>query len=117
LQVDDIQIGDEGGARFCSKKSKTDQPSYGHWKHLSLEIRREFGASQVSRASNSLARSRELNDEFFKAVSGHSMWVGAAQGILVNGPSLPQILVKGGWSKTDTEMRYIDKVRPHNSLF
>jgi AMMECR1 domain-containing protein len=77
----------------------------------------ELGASQVSRIFKSLARDAELNDEVVKGISGHSMRVGAAQDLLVNGASLPQIMVKGGWSKTDTVMRYIDKVRPHNSMF
>jgi hypothetical protein len=25
---------------------------------------------------------------------------------------LPQIMVKGGWAKTDTVMRYVDRIRP-----
>lgn len=69
--------------------------------------------SLVSRIFKSLARSAELNDEVIKGISGHSMRVGAAQDLLMNGASLPQIMVKGGWSKTDTVMRYIDKVRPN----
>jgi hypothetical protein len=40
------------------------------------------------------------------------MRVGAAQDLLLQGASLPQIMVKGGWVKTDTVMCYIDKVRP-----
>ena len=45
------------------------------------------------------------------------MRVGGAQGLLALGTSLPQIMVKGGWLKTDTVMRYVERtqisVRPH----
>ena len=33
----------------------------------------------------------------------------AAQDLLRNGASLPQIMVKGGWTKVDTVMRYVEK--------
>ena len=36
-----------------------------------------------------------------------------AEDLLNVGASLPQIMTKGGWSKTDTVMRYIEKVRPY----
>ena len=145
LRVEDIQMSDEGKCSILLRKSKTDQTSSGHWIHLSHETTSalnnwlrtanissgfilrglrtcdrtcpELGASQVSRIFKSLARDAELNDEVVKGISGHSMRVGAAQDLLVNGASLPQIMVKGGWSKTDTVMRYIDKVRPNNSMF
>jgi site-specific recombinase XerD len=145
LRVEDIQMSNEGKCSILLRKSKTDQTSSGHWIHLSHEttialkvwlqtanindgfllrgihtsnrICPELGASQVSRIFKSLARDADLNDEIVNGISGHSMRVGAAQDLLVNGASLPQIMVKGGWSKTDTVMRYIDKVRPHNSMF
>jgi hypothetical protein len=28
---------------------------------------------------------------------------------------LPQIMVKGGWVKTDTVMRYVDRIRPESN--
>jgi len=144
LRVGDIQMSDEGKCSILLRRSKTDQTSSGHWIHLCHEttialkvwlqtaniydgfmlrgihtgnrICPELGASQVSRIFKSLARNADLNVEIVKGISGHSMRVGAAQDLLVNGASLPQIMVKGGWSKTDTVMRYIDKVRPHNSM-
>lgn len=39
------------------------------------------------------------------------MRVGSAQDLMIQGASLPQIMVKGGWAKTDTVMRYIERVR------
>ena len=144
LRVEDIQMSDEGMCSILLRKSKTDQTRSGHWIHLSHEttnalnnwlqaaniidgfilrgihtgdrICPELGASQVSRIFKSLAKSAKLKDEVVKGISGHSMRVGAAQDLLVKGASLPQIMVKGGWSKTDTVMRYIDKVQPNNSL-
>jgi len=46
-------------------------------------------------------------------ISGHSMRVGGAQDLLSQGASLPQIMVKGGWVKPDTVMRYVERVRGH----
>ena len=39
------------------------------------------------------------------------MRVGGAQDLLNLGASLPQIMLKGGWAKTDTVMRYVERVR------
>jgi hypothetical protein len=39
------------------------------------------------------------------------MRVGGAQDLLSWGASLPQIMVKGGWGKTDTAMRHVDRIR------
>ena len=36
------------------------------------------------------------------------MRVGAAQDLLISGASLPLIMQRGRWSKTDTVMRYIE---------
>lgn len=123
LRVDDIQMSDEGKCSILLRKSKTDQSSSGHWIHLSHEttfalkvwlqtanikdgfvlrgihtgnrIYPELGAVQVSRIFKSLARDADLNDEVVKGISGHSMRVGAAQDLLVNGASLPQIHGQG----------------------
>lgn|GEM_PF-6495981 len=43
------------------------------------------------------------------SVSAVSMRVGGAQDLLNTGASLPQIMVKGGWAKTDTVMRYVER--------
>jgi hypothetical protein len=39
------------------------------------------------------------------------MRVGGAHDLLNTGASLPQIMVKGGWAKTDTVMRYVERTR------
>ena len=37
------------------------------------------------------------------------MRVGAAQDLLANGASLPQIMIMGRWTKVDTVMKYLEK--------
>jgi hypothetical protein len=41
-------------------------------------------------------------------ISGHSLRVGAAQDMVLSGATLPQIMIKGGWAKVDTVLRYIE---------
>jgi len=36
------------------------------------------------------------------------MRVGHAQDLVISGASMPQIMSKGRWSKTDTVMRYLE---------
>ena len=144
LRIEDIQMGEQGRCSILLRKSKTDQIGSGHWIHLTEEttaaitswlrsseikdgyllrginlgnnICPELGASQVSRIFKSLAQKANLEPDLVTAISGHSMRVGAAQDLMQQGASLPQIMVKGGWVKTDTVMRYIDKVRPPRLL-
>ena len=68
--------------------------------------------SRVSRIYKTLARKDGLGESIIQNISGHSMRVGGAHDLLNTGASLPQIMVKRGWAKTDTVMRYIDRVRP-----
>ena len=133
------------GASILLRKSKTDQMGSGKWIHLSSEttqavldwleaariedgfvlrgidpagqITASLCESRVARIFKSLARRAQLSEHVIQSISGHSMRVGGAQDLMTQGASLPQIMVKGGWSKTDTVMRYIDKVRQYNSMF
>jgi len=61
--------------------------------------------SRISRIYKALARKAGLSEIIVKSISGHSMRVGGAQDLLSLGASLPQIMVKGGWAKSDTVMR------------
>ncbi len=140
LRVEDLELGNQGQYSILLRRSKTDQVGSGHWVHLSHEtsaaittwldsaqiktgyllrgiqiggkVCQGLGASQVSRIFKGLAQQAKLDPHIVNAISGHSMRVGAAQDLLINGASMPQIMFKGGWVKTDTVMRYIDKVRP-----
>lgn len=121
------------------RKSKTDQHGSGQWIHLSApaskavldwleaaKIRDGFilrgvspsglptlslCESRVSRIFKALAMRAQLDDRIVRDISGHSMRVGGAQDMLIQGSSLPQIMVKGGWAKPDTVMRYVERLR------
>lgn len=119
------------------RKSKTDQDSTGKWLHLtqrthqaliawmknlpqkqemlfcglnrSLNLSPQIGAGQINRIYKRNAKSAGLNESEIKDISGHSMRVGAAQDLLSSGASMPIIMQRGRWSKTDTVMRYVER--------
>lgn len=118
------------------RKSKTDQDSTGKWLHLSqkahlalmewvkelpenqealfcglnrsLDFSPNVGAGQINRIYKQIARKAGLGKAEIKGISGHSIRVGAAQDLLISGASLPIIMQRGRWSKTDTVMRYLE---------
>ena len=124
------------------RKSKTDQDSTGKWLHLSQKAHRaliawmkhlpvnqemlfcglnrsfdlspNIGAGQINRIYKRIARKAGLNESEIRGISGHSMRVGAAQDLLNSGASMPIIMNKGRWSKTDTVMRYVEHVTHRN---
>ncbi len=67
-----------------------------------------LGAGQINRIYKRLAKMANLDPHIIKRISGHSMRVGAAQDLLLSGASMPMIMSRGRWSKTDTVMRYIE---------
>jgi len=67
-----------------------------------------LGGSQINRIYKSIARNAGLDETFIKGISGHSIRVGAAQDLLNSGASMPIIMQRGRWSKTDTVMRYVE---------
>lgn len=123
------------------RKSKTDQDSAGKWLHLSqrahlalaewlknlpegqemlycglnraLEISPQIGAGQINRIYKKIARKAGLDESAIEGISGHYMRVGAAQDLLNSGASMPIIMQKGRWSKTDTVMRYVEQINPN----
>ncbi len=143
LRVKDIEwLAD--GATILLRKSKTDQHGSGKWIHLSAETThalhqwlstakineglifrgvRSSGAitdglceSRISRIYKGLARKAGLSEKLVQSIGGHSMRVGGAQDLLNVGASLPQIMVKGGWAKTDTVMRYVERACSPSTL-
>ena len=119
------------------RKSKTDQDSTGKWLHLSQKAhlalmewmkelpegreylivgidrggriaRNSLGSGQINRIYKKIARDAGLNELVVEGISGHSMRVGAAQDLLNSGASMPIIMQRGRWSKTDTVMRYVE---------
>lgn len=139
LRVEDMEWLSEDGVSVLLRKSKTDQHGSGQWIHLSSETTKTLQdwlqaaqikdgfilrgvhpngsvtpslcESRVSRIYKTLAKRAQLSERIVQSISGHSMRVGGAQDLLLQGASLPQIMVKGGWAKTDTVMRYIERVR------
>jgi site-specific recombinase XerD len=120
------------------RKSKTDQNSLGRWLHLTdqtsralehwlvvsgiqlgpifrginrgNEIAVKLGSGQIARIYKGMAVKAKLDCDTIKNISGHSMRVGAAQDLLREGASLPVIMNRGRWSKTDTVMRYVEQM-------
>ena len=51
-----------------------------------------------------------VDKSIIRNISGHSMRVGAAQDLMLSGATLPILMNRGRWSKTDTVMRYTELV-------
>lgn len=120
------------------RRSKTDQEANGRWIRLSpdtsLALKYWLGASQltegpifrgvwrgnhiteklvpgqISRIYKRLAKNAKIDPQVVKKISGHSTRVGAAQDLVISGASMPVLLQKGRWSKTDTVMRYVENI-------
>ena len=137
LKIEDIHNESfEGKMKIRLRKSKTDQELQGRWIFPSLrsaeaitnwierakltdgylfrginnaiDITEDLKSSQINRIYKRLARDAGLPKEIVNFISGHSMRVGAAQDLLKSGVSMPMIMNKGRWSKTDTVMRYLE---------
>lgn len=137
LRLEDVVIDAQTGQlKIKLRKSKTDQDKLGKWlfigkpaqnalnKWMRLldhkigfifrgirnngSIADELNCAQVNRIYKRLARKAKLSKDIIQNISGHSIRVGAAQDLLLSGTSLPIIMSRGRWSKTDTMMRYIE---------
>jgi hypothetical protein len=75
-----------------------------------IHITQSLSGHQVGKIFKALARRAGLSDANVTRISGHSIRVGGAQDLMTTGASLPQIMVKGSWSKTDTVLRYVARV-------
>ena len=122
------------------RKSKTDQDSIGKCLYLSQRAhlalvewmnklpsgreylmvgidrggrisRNNLGSGQINRIYKKIARNAGFDELVIEGISGHSMRVGAAQDLLNSGASMPIIMQRGRWSKTDTVMRYVEKAK------
>lgn len=139
LRVEDIEWLADNGISILLRKSKTDQQGCGTWVHLTSDTShalhqwlsaakinegfifrgvRSSGTvtdglceSRIPRIYKTLARKAGIDESVVQSISGHSMRVGGAQDLLSIGASLPQIMVKGGWAKTDTVMRYVERTQ------
>jgi integrase len=72
-------------------------------------------SGQINRIYKRLAKRAGLDEDLIEQISGHSLRVGHAQDMVNSGESMPMILSKGRWSKTDTVMRYVEHINYKNS--
>jgi site-specific recombinase XerD len=130
------ELDNQSQIKIRLRKSKTDQELQGRWIHPSkrsadaiitwinrgkldagylfrginnaIKITHELRPNQINRIYKRLAKDAKLPKNTIDQISGHSMRVGAAQDLLQSGASMPMIMNKGRWSKTDTVMRYLE---------
>lgn len=123
-------------AKILLRKSKTDPFKEGRWLYLSeetyqaalawlqrsnltsgylfrgmrkgLHMTEQLHGGQVNKILKKWAKQAGLDNDVIKKISGHSIRVGAAQDLCLAGKTLPQIMAKGRWVKTDTLMRYVE---------
>lgn len=136
LLISDIRETNTG-ASILLRRSKTDQERLGTWLHITDPTYRQIQnwisdanisngkilrgitgnkkitdgltGAQIGRIFKRVAILARIDQRTVSQISGHSIRVGAAQDLLLAGASLPQIMTKGGWTKVDTVMRYIEK--------
>ena len=139
LRIEDLEPNPDGSAVILLRRGKTDQTGNGTWIALSKNTHRlikrwisaaeltegpllrsvyrgtigkSLNAGQINRILKRLARDAGLQESIVNRISGHSTRVGRAQDLLKIGASLPQMMHAGGWSKPDTVMRYVARIRP-----
>jgi integrase len=140
LEYEDLMIDDKNGnVKLKLRKSKTDPHGIGKNLYLSNEgqhalkewiikskissgkifrsitvtgkIKGNLSSSHIGRIFKKRAYESRIDAEIIKDISSHSVRVGAAQDLMLSGVSLPIIMNRGRWSKTDTLMRYIENTK------
>jgi integrase len=137
LEFEDVLINErDTGVKLKLRKSKTDPYGVGKNLYLSNEaqnilkewinrskmssgklfrsvtstgkIKDGLDSSQIGRIYKKIAARSNIDANIIKKISSHSTRVGAAQDFMLSGASLPMIMNRGRWTKTDTAMRYIE---------
>jgi len=141
LRIEDISnLGTDKGLQIRLRKSKTDPNAMGKWLHLSERtqqaiedwidtsgiekgflIRRitkhggilpkGISGGHINRIYKRLAAEAGLGADMVEHISGHSMRVGSAQDLMNSGASMPMLMNRGRWTKTDTVMRYVENAQ------
>lgn len=141
LRVEDISnLGTDKELQIRLRKSKTDPNAMGKWLHLSKRTRlaiedwiatsgikegflirritkhggilpNGITGGHINRTYKRLAREANLDSDMVEHISGHSMRVGSAQDLLNSGASMPMLMNRGRWTKTDTVMRYVENAQ------
>jgi len=73
-------------------------------------ITEKLSEGQIGCIFKHLAKLAGLNLKLMQNVSGHSFRVGTALDFMFTGTSLTQITAKGGWTKVETVMRYVERI-------
>ena len=139
LELEDVLMNEENGSvKLKLRKSKTDPHATGRWLYLSSKaevalknwihisklksgklfrsvtssgkIKEGLNSAQINRIYKKAAMISNIDADIIAKISGHSMRVGAAQDLLLSGATLPILMNRGRWSKTDTVMRYTELV-------
>jgi integrase len=139
LEFEDFLINKkDGSVKLTLRKSKTDPHGIGKNLYLGGEaqeaikkwinkskissgkifraitatgkVKESLNSSHVGRIYKKIARLSMIDKSIIRNISGHSMRVGAAQDLLLSGATLPTLMNRGRWSKTDTVMRYTELV-------
>ena len=120
------------------RRSKTDPEGHGRWLHVTDRTAMavegwlsalgetegflfrgllrnhiptaELGVGQINRIFKRMAKQAHVDDALISRITSHSCWVGAAQDLVSDGATLPQLMNRGRWGKTDTVMRYVEQV-------
>lgn len=140
LRAEDMHVSSDDSAAILLRRSKTDWDGGGKWIFVTGKtiacLREWLDAADITEGPifrgvtvhgrltdglhpgyiptlfKSLARRAGLDRNQVRLISGHSPRVGAAQDLMLAGASLPQIMVRGRWKKTDTVMRYVERLGP-----
>jgi site-specific recombinase XerD len=137
LEFEDVLINEKNGSlKLKLRKSKTDPHGIGKNLYLSNEaqnalkewiikseiasgkifraitvtgkVKESLNSSHIGRIYKKIAQLSMVDKSIIRNISGHSMRVGAAQDLLLSGATLPILMNRGRWSKTDTVMRYTE---------
>ena len=141
LRIEDISNPNtDKGLQIRLRKSKTDPNAMGKWLHLSgrtqkaIEdwidasgikegflirrmtkhggiLARGISGGHINRIYKRLAAEAQLDTDMVEHISGHSMRVGSAQDLMNSGTSMPMLMNRGRWTKTDTVMRYVENAQ------
>lgn len=135
LEIEDLEILAEGGARAIVRRAKTDPFGDGRWIYMTETalahlqcwldaagiaagavfrpvvgnrvLSRPLDPVAVNRTLKGAARRAKVSSELIMRLSGHSMRVGAAQDLMRQGRGLLQIMTAGGWKSVNIVGRYV----------
>ncbi|SEQ31946.1 Site-specific recombinase XerD [Devosia sp. YR412] len=138
LRAEDLAPNHFGTASLLIRKAKNDPDGAGRIAHLTADalsalqnwiaaaqikhgplfrpvygkfaIDRHMNPIALTRILKKLARSAGCTPEEVFSISGHSLRVGAAQQLTINGVQLLPIMRAGGWRSTNVVARYVENV-------